>query len=401
MVRLLLPMVTIAFAWCARHPPALETSGTPLHYDTVVAADGTGQFTSVQQAIMAAPHLASPCNPWVILVRPGVYRERVYVQRERGCIRLVGTAPEETVITYDLHAKMTGLDGKEIGTFRTPTVVIDGDHFVAENLTIENAAGPVAQAVALRVDGDRVILRNCRLLGWQDTVFLNRGSAYFQDCYIAGHVDFIFGGGTAFFEHCHIHCRADGYITAASTPAEQPFGFVFSNCTITGEPGVRTYLGQPWRKYAAVAFLKRAMSEVIRPEGWHDWGKLECHESARFAEWKSTGPGAQPERRVPWARQLTNLQARRYTPESWRQRTVGTLWAQAAGDKCRPHRYAADLARAPLEKEAVRNNLPLLCPLRELLVPGRSETCRAFTKHGRTRRLPIRSSGRLWRRVHS
>lgn len=238
MARLLLPTLTIAFAWCACHPPALETSGTPLYYDRVVAADGSGQCTSVQEAIMATPHSATPSKPWVILVRPGVYCELVYVQRERGYIRLVCTAPEETVITYDLHAKITGLDGKKIGTFRTPTVATDGDHFVAKNLTIENAAGPVAQAVALHVDGDRVVPRNSRLLGWQDTVFLNRGRAYFQECYIAGYVDFIFGGGTTFFEHCHIHCRANGYITAASTPAEQPFGFVFSNCTITGEPGV-------------------------------------------------------------------------------------------------------------------------------------------------------------------
>ncbi len=313
MVRVVL--VTVAIAWCACHPRELGTSEIPLHYDAVVAADGSGQFTSVQQAIMAAPHSATPSKPWVILVKPGVYRELVYVQRERGCIRLVGTAPKETVITYDLHAKMTGLDGKEIGTFRTPTMVIDGDHFVAENLTIENTAGPVAQAVALRVDGDRVVLRNCRLLGWQDTVFLNRGRVYFKDCYITGHVDFIFGGGTAFFERCHIHCRGDGYITAASTPAEQPFGFVFSNCTITGEPGIRTYLGRPWRKYAAVTFLQTAMSEVVRPEGWHDWGKPESRETARFAEWRCSGPGAQPERRVPWARQLSDTQARRYTPE--------------------------------------------------------------------------------------
>jgi pectinesterase len=281
----------------------------------VVAKDGTGQFSSVQQAIMAAPHSTTPDRPWVIMVKPAVYRELVYVQRERGCIRLVGTDPEETVITYDLHAKMPGLDGREIGTFRTPTVVIDGDHFVAENLTFENAAGPGAQAVALRVDGDRVMFRNCRILGWQDTIFLNRGRAYFKDCYIAGHVDFIFGGGPALFEGCHLHCRGNGYITAASTPADQPFGFVFSNCTITGEPGVCTYLGRPWRAHAAVAFLQTAMSEVVRPEGWHNWGKPEYESTARFAEWRSSGPGAKPESRVPWARQLTDKQAKEYAPE--------------------------------------------------------------------------------------
>lgn len=288
----------------------------PRRFDAVVAADGSGDFTSIQDAIMAAPHSATPTNRWVIFVRPGIYRELVYVQRERGSIRLVGAAAESTVITYHLHAKLVGFDGKPIGTFRTPTVVVDGDDFFAENITFENAAGPVAQALALRVDGDRVVFRNCRFLGWQDTILLNRGRVYFSDCYIAGHVDFIFGGGIAFFDHCHIHCRGNGYITAASTPAGQPFGFVFSECTITGEPGAQTYLGRPWRAYASVAFLNTSMSEVVRQEGWHNWGKPECERTVRFAEWQSSGPGAHPQHRAAWARQLSDAEARVFTLEN-------------------------------------------------------------------------------------
>src|SRR5437867_7631271 len=211
----------------------------------VVAADGSGQFKTVQEAINAVPQTTSSTNPTIIQIKPGIYKELIYVQREKRFVHLVGENPEKTVLTYNLQANIPGPDGKPIGTFRTPSAVIDADDFTAENVTFENSAGPVGQALALRVDGDRVVFRNCRFLGWQDTILLNHGRQYFENCYISGHVDFIFGGATAFFERCHIHALKDGYITAASTAMEHPFGFVFSNCKITGEPGVQTYLGRP------------------------------------------------------------------------------------------------------------------------------------------------------------
>ena len=139
---------------------------------------------------------------------PGVYQERLYVQREKRFLALVGEDAEKTVVTFDLHANVPGTDGKPIGTFRTPTAQIDADDFTAEGLTFENAAGPVGQALALRVDGDRVAFRHCRFVGWQDTVLLNRGRQYFEGCFVSGHVDFIFGGATAFFDRCTIVARA-------------------------------------------------------------------------------------------------------------------------------------------------------------------------------------------------
>src|SRR5919199_4257090 len=217
----------------------------------VVAADGTGQYKTVQEAINAVPQTTTPDNPAVIRVKPGTYKELIYVQRETPFFRLVGEDAARTIITYDLNANLKGPSGLPTGTFRTPTPYIDADDFTAENITFENSAGPVGQALALRVDGDRVTFRRCRFLGWQDTILLNRGRQYFEDCYIAGHVDFIFGGATALFERCHIHCLRDGYITAASTPQHEPFGFVFSHCKITGESSaVKTYLGRPWRAYS-------------------------------------------------------------------------------------------------------------------------------------------------------
>jgi len=298
--------------------------------DAVVALDGSGQFTSVQDAINAAPMRTAATDPrWVIAIKPGIYRERVYVQRERGNILLRGDDAVRTVITSNLHAGIPGPDGKPIGTFRTPTVQVDGDGFVAVNLTFANSAGPVGQALALRVDGDRVAFRKCRFLGWQDTVLVNRGRQVFEDCYIEGDVDFVFGGATAFFDHCAIHCLRDGWIAAPSTPQGAAHGMVFADCRITGAGGARTYLGRPWRNYAQAAFLRTEMASVVRPEGWHDWKKADAQRTVFFGEFASTGPGAEAGSRVPWARQLTAAEASALSMD----RVIGgnDRWDPAAG----------------------------------------------------------------------
>jgi pectinesterase len=297
-----------AILGCLGFPP-LSPGAAPPSSGAVVAADGTGQFKSVQEAVNAAPQTSSASTPWTIRVKPGTYHEIVYVQREKRFVRLVGDDPLTTVITYDLHASMPAKDGKPIGTFHTPTVWIDADDFTIGNLTLANSAGNVGQALALRVDGDRVCFRNCRFLGWQDTILANRGRQYFAGCTIQGAVDFIFGGATALFDRCTITCTGNGYITAASTPPAQPFGFVFSHCTVDGAPGVRTYLGRPWRAYGSVIFLDTQMSGVVRPVGWHNWNQPEREKTARFAEFGSTGEGAAATARVPWASALTMAEA--------------------------------------------------------------------------------------------
>ena len=280
-----------------------------------VAADGSAPFKSVQSAIMSVPS-GSRENPVVIHVSPGIYKELIYVQREKRFFKLVGKNPTNTVLTFNLYAGITNAEGKPIGTFKTPSTTIDADDFTAENLTFENSAGPVGQALAIRVDGDRAAFRNCRFLGWQDTILLNRGRQYFENCYICGHVDFIFGAATAWFENCHINCLRDGYITAASTPMDVAFGYVFSNCKITGEPGVKTFLGRPWRIYASTIYLNCEISDVVRPEGWNDWKKPEAHTTARYAEFNSTGAGASPTNRPDWTKQLKKSDAQKITVES-------------------------------------------------------------------------------------
>jgi pectinesterase len=305
------------------------TLGSALHAaapkaDVIVAADGSGQYTSLQEAISLAPMQTDPATPrWVVFVKAGTYRERVYVQRERGNIHVIGEDREKTVVVYNQHANVLGSDGKPIGTFRTPTVHVDGDDMIWENLTIANDAGEsgkivdglkVAQALALRADGDRLEFRRVRFLGWQDTILVNRGRHYFTDCYIEGSVDFIFGAATAYFDRCHIHVLADGYITAASTPKGQPHGLVLADCKISGAEGVQTYLGRPWREFARTVFLRTEMSAAVRPEGWHNWNKPGAEQTTIYAEHGSTGPGANDAARVKWAKLLTAAEVAAFTP---------------------------------------------------------------------------------------
>jgi pectinesterase len=280
-----------------------------------VAQDGSARFKSVQAAIMTVPS-GSRAHPVIIHIAPGTYNELIYIQREKSFFRLIGENPTNTILSFNLYAGVTNAEGKPIGTFKTPSTTIDADDFTAENLTFENSAGPVGQALAIRVDGDRAAFRNCRFLGWQDTILINRGRQYFENCYVCGHVDFIFGAATAWFEKCEIHALRDGYLTAASTPVDSPYGYVFSNCKITGEPGVKTVLGRPWRIYASTIYLNCEMSEAVRPVGWNDWNKPEAHTTTRYAEFNSTGAGANPTNRPSWTKQLTKSEAQKITVEA-------------------------------------------------------------------------------------
>jgi pectinesterase len=298
----LLPTTCFLLVYC------LASAADP-RPDAVVSLTGEGDFKTVQEAINKTPQTTTSEKPWTILIKPGTYKELIHIQREKRFVRLLGEDPKTTVITYGLFASMKGPDGLDIGTFRTPTVLIDADDFAIEKLTLENSAGPVGQALAVRVDGDRVAFRDCVFNGHQDTILINRGRQYFENCTISGTVDFIFGGATAWFERCTMNCLRDGYITAASTPAEAAYGFVFSNCTINVDPGKKVYLGRPWRPYAATIFLNTRMTEGIRPEGWNNWDKPERETTARYSEFGSTGPGASPESRVKWARPLDAKQA--------------------------------------------------------------------------------------------
>ena len=288
----------------------------------VVSTDKNARFKTLQEAIDAAPDEAT--KPYVILIKAGRYRwQQTLIPKTKRFIHLVGEDAKTTILSYHLNVYET-LKERHLKGYEGTSVIVLGDDFSARDLTFENIAGDRGQALALRIDGDRAVVRDCRLLGWQDTLMVNKGRHYFRDCHIEGRVDFIYGSATAVFENCVIHSKAGGYVTAASTPAEKPFGFVFLRCKLTGdptpwEPGQRSRpaeLGRPWRPHAAAAFVECELGDHIAPAGWNNWRKPENEKTARFSEYKSTGPGANPDARVSWSKQLTAAEAAAYTVQN-------------------------------------------------------------------------------------
>lgn len=271
---------------------------------------GTGDFTSLQEAINTV-RAFDPDGGTVILVKNGVYHEKIVIPDWICNLKILGESRENTLITYNDHAKIN-----DMGTFRTYTMQIRGNDIQLENLTLENAAEPVAQAVALHTEGDRLIFRNCRFLGNQDTQYLagEGNRLYFQNCYIEGTTDFIFGGATAWFEACEIHCKRDSYITAASTPQNITYGFVFDKCKITAAGDVTSvYLGRPWRPFAMTVFMNCELPEEIHPAGWENWRNPENEKTARYAEYNNRGEGSSTTGRVKWAKVLNKKEAKKIT----------------------------------------------------------------------------------------
>lgn len=275
-----------------------------------VASDGSTPYTRVQQAVDAVPEHNQ--RRVTIRIKPGIYKGRVVIPRTKAFISLAGEDAEKTLLTESIHQQAIGGDGKEVGAKGCATVLLLGDDFSAENISFENASGNIGQALAFYAAADRAVFRGCRFLGWQDTLRVDIGRQYFEQCYICGHCDFIYGDATAWFENCQIHCREFGYITAASTAPGREFGYVFSGCRISAEPGIRkVFLGRPWRPHAAVAWLNTEMCGAIQPSGWDNWDNPANEKTARYAEFNSRGPGAQPLARAKWTRQLQPEQARK------------------------------------------------------------------------------------------
>ena len=278
----------------------------------VVSRDGTGNFRTLQEAIESARAFMD--YTVTIYVKNGVYKEKVIVPSWVENIDIIGEDRDKTIITYDDHANIN-----KMGTFRTYTVKVEGSDITFKNLTIENNAAQLGQAVALHTEGDRLKYINCRILGNQDTIYTGAKFTrlYFKDCYIDGTTDFIFGPSTALFEDCIIHSKRNSYVTAASTPKEAKYGYVFKHCKLTAEPGVdKVYLGRPWRPYAYTLFIECELGKHIVLAGWHNWGKQSNEETARYMEYKNTGEGANASERVAWSKQLTKKEAEAVTVDA-------------------------------------------------------------------------------------
>ncbi|RAK65124.1 pectinesterase family protein [Hymenobacter edaphi] len=292
------------------------TLGRACAYDFVVAQDGSGQFRSVQEAFNAVPDFRKKVT--TIFVKKGTYKEKLVLAGSKNLVRLIGEDRDQTILTYDDYNQKKNIFGEDKGTSGSASGYLYGTDFTAENLTFQNSSGPVGQAVALWVAGDRMRFKNCRFLGFQDTLYTyGYGSRqYYQDCYIEGTVDFIFGSSTAWFEGCTLFCKKNGYVTAASTPDSVRYGYVFNNCRVTGDAPAGTFLlGRPWRPHAKTVFLRCELGPQIGAAGWDHWDKDTNKQTARYAEYQNRGPGAQPARRVLWSRQLSDEEARQYTVE--------------------------------------------------------------------------------------
>lgn len=335
----------------------LQVSGVvvPEHADFTVAADGSGDFRTIQEAINACPdydhgHITT------IHIKAGTYKEMVTIPHNKFRIKLYGDGADKSIITYDKYAKKLwpGTD-RTVGTSGSATMYIHSSYVTLEDLTVENSSGEgkdIAQAVALFTDGDFIFVHRCRLIGNQDTLYtygrygkdggIKRN--YYLDCYIEGTTDFIFGPSICYFENCQLHSKKNSYVTAASTLEGQKYGYVFVNCKLTADKGVdKCYLGRPWGAYAKTVFMNCELGSHILPEGWHDWekeGKPNTKENSYYAEYRNYGPGAVPATgspaiaaddiaagRVSWSRQLTPEQAAEYSFEKvMYQENDGIVW---------------------------------------------------------------------------
>jgi pectinesterase len=281
-------------------------SNLDTEYNFVVAQDGSGNFKTVQEALNAVPDFRKVTT--TIFIKNGTYKEKLNLSASKQMVTLIGENVEKTILTYDDWAQKKNIFGEEKGTSGSSSFYVYGPQFTAENITFQNSAGPIGQAVALFVAGDKARFFNCRMLGFQDTLYTYGYASrqYYFKCYIEGTVDFIFGSSTAVFEDCEIFGKKAGYYTAASTPDSTKYGYVFINSKIYGDgPEGSFYLGRPWRPYAKTVFINCDLGKQIKPEGWHNWNKPDAEKTSFYAEYKSRGTGANDKARVKWSHQLT------------------------------------------------------------------------------------------------
>lgn len=291
----------------------------------IVSQDNSGDFSTIQNAINSIDDGLKYTVK--ISVKKGIYKEKITIPTSKGPILLEGENPNNTIITNDDFASKKNAEGKEYGTTGSSTFFIFSDNFTAKNITFENSAGRVGQAVAVLITSDKVVFENCKFIGNQDTLYIKGAQdskeskflrSYFVNCYIEGTTDYIFGAGTAVFENCTIYSKETAsYITAASTQEGIAYGFVFINCKIEGNASAQSvYLGRPWRPFAKTVYVNCMLNETIRPDGWHNWNKPDAEKNSFYAEYKSHGKGANPSNRVSWSHQLTKKESQKYSSKS-------------------------------------------------------------------------------------
>ncbi|HEY4327000.1 MAG TPA: pectinesterase family protein [Mucilaginibacter sp.] len=281
----------------------------------VVAQDGSGDYKTVQAAFDAVP--LNNKSAIEIYIKKGVYKECLTLEKSKSHVIMMGEDKNNTILTYNNHKGIVTARGDTINTYTSASFFIYADDFKANNLTFQNDAGFTAgQAVAVYAYGDKLIFDNCSFNGFQDVLFCSGPGSrqFYRNCNITGTTDFIFGPATAVFEKCYIHSKKNSHVTAASTSKDEPFGFVFFDCTLTADTNLHNVsLGRPWQPYASVVYIRCNIGPHIIAGGWNNWKNQANEQTARYAEYKSTGPGANPDARVKWSRQLTDDEVKVYT----------------------------------------------------------------------------------------
>ena len=293
---------------------AAAQTGNPQQYKYVftVAKDGSGEYKYIQDAIDAMR--VYPLAPITLYIKNGTYNEKIELPANNTDVTFIGESVDKTIITFSDYSGR----GKHT-TFTSFTAKISGNRFRAENITFANTAGPVGQALALYVDADKAVFKNCKFLGNQDTIFTSGETSrqYFVDCYIEGTTDFLFGPATTVFQHCTIRAKSNSFITAASTTEGKKFGYVFLDCKVIADSAVtKVYLGRPWRAHSKTVFIRCELPKQVAPERWNNWNNPANEQTVYYAEYKSTGEGAEASQRVPWSKLLTDKEAKDYSLEN-------------------------------------------------------------------------------------
>lgn len=326
-------------------------------YVFTVAKDGSGDYTVIQDAIDAIR--VYPLAPITLYIKNGVYNEKIELPANNTDVTFVGENVDSTIIIFNDYSGK----GKHT-TFTSYTAKISGNRFRAENITFANNAGQVGQALALYVDADKAVFKNCKFLGNQDTIFASGENAHqlFESCYIEGTTDFIFGPATAVFQNCTIRAKTNSFITAASTTAGKSYGFIFIDCKIIADSSVtKLYLGRPWRANAKTVFIRCDLPKTIAPEGWDNWNNAENEKTVFYAEYKNTGSGAAIAQRAKWTKQLNDKEVKLYSVKnifSLNKNISDTAWFTTMKSKAFDNK--AFTQKAPLQislyKDAVPNS---------------------------------------------
>lgn len=279
--------------------------------DVVVAADGSGDVKTVSEAVDRVP--TNNRKRFVIFIKPGIYNEHVHIAPDKSYVSLHGEKAEETKLTFNVKSAGSVSD-------RTASSVFIGGHDIhVENITFENSCGPGVQAFTVVANADRLVFKNCRFLGWQDTLYAKSGRQYLDNCYIEGSCDFICGRAAAVFENCTLHSKGNGYIAAPMRfSAVEPGGLVFIRCKLTGKivrHGV--FLGRPWGPYGRAIYIESEIGAHIREEGWDNWANPGNEKTAYFAEYNCRGVGANSSGRVKWIHQLAPEEAKQFEAENF------------------------------------------------------------------------------------